>query len=139
MEELSPGWDSEELDPVEVAYFSLPGIGMPPKPTLDGMTRRAAKAVVVVAPHAWRLAGDTLSTDCAPEAFALAERLAREAPDVITSGRALTWARAIAWVLGTRPEFESLTATKLAEELGSTPATMRAKAVIVRRALGLKP
>src|ERR1700719_1989530 len=126
-----------ELDPIAIAFFSLPVLGMPPKPALVGLTKRAAKAITVVAPQAWRFARDVLGTDYAPEASLIAERLAHEAPDVITFGHAITWARAIAWTIAQRSEFAEFTGGELAEELGTTIHTMRAKEVILRRALRL--
>jgi hypothetical protein len=114
---------------LEDAYRALAGLGSPPQPDLHGLDNSQAATLSVLAPHAWLMAGETLGTAYAPDAFDIAERLVRDAPDLLAKARLSTWPRAIVWLLAHRHRLvgpgESLTPHGLATELSSSPATLR--------------
>jgi hypothetical protein len=114
-------------DDLEEAYRTLAGLGSPPRPDLRGLDKSQAATLSVLAPHAWLLAGETLGTGYAAEAFDIADRLVRDAPDLLTKARLSTWPRAIVWLLAHRHRLvgpgEPLTPQSLAAELSSSPPT----------------
>jgi len=81
------------------------------------------------------LAGEILGTDYAGEAFEIADRLVRDAPDLLTKARLSTWPRAIVWLLAYRHRLvgpgESLTPITLAADLSSSPPTLRKTAKLL--------
>jgi hypothetical protein len=81
------------------------------------------------------MAGETLGNAYAPDAFDIAERLVREAPDLLTKARLSTWPRAIVWLLAHRHRLvgpgEPLTPYTLAADLSSSPATLRKTAKLL--------
>ncbi|WP_232828796.1 hypothetical protein [Kribbella monticola] len=123
---------SEDL---EDAYRTLAGLGAPPQPDLRGLDKSQAATLTVLAPHAWLLAGETLGTDYAAEAYEIADRLVRDAPDLLTKARLSTWPRAIVWLLAHRHRLvgpgEPLTPLALASELSSSPPTLRKTAKLL--------
>lgn len=133
------GWDGDRNDPVAVEYFSLPEVGMPPRPCVEGVDERIAKIVRIVAPHAWRYCGKSLGGAYAYEAFLVGERLGYAAGDLLLEGEPLDWARACAWAVAERHEFLDLgfelPPETFADELGSDPDTMYRLARRLRAAL----
>ncbi|WP_238334687.1 hypothetical protein [Kribbella amoyensis] len=126
---------------LEEAYRSLAGLGSPPKPDLTGLDKNQSATVSVLAPHAWLLAGETLGLDFAEEAFVIAERLVRDAPDLLTKARLSTWPRAIVWHLAHRHRLvgpgEQLTPLTLAADLASSAPTLRKTAKLLTDTLVL--
>ncbi|WP_238158210.1 hypothetical protein [Kribbella voronezhensis] len=122
-------------DDLEDAYRTLAGLGAPPQPDLRGLDKSQAATLTVLAPHAWLLAGETLGTDYAAEAYEIADRLVRDAPDLLTKARLSTWPRAIVWLLAHRHRLvgpgEPLTPLALASELSSSPPTLRKTAKLL--------
>lgn len=122
-------------DDLEDAYRTLAGLGSPPRPDLHGLDKSHAATLSVLAPHAWLLAGETLGTDYAAEAYEIADRLVRDAPDLLTKARLSTWPRAIVWLLAHRHRLvgpgEPLTPLALAAELASSPPTLRKTAKLL--------
>jgi hypothetical protein len=120
---------------LEDAYRALSGLGSPPQPDLHGLDKSQAATLSVLAPHAWLMAGETLGTTYAPDAFDIAERLVRDAPDLLAKARLSTWPRAIVWLLAHRHRLvgpgEPLTPYALAAELSSSPATLRKTAKLL--------
>jgi len=120
---------------LEDAYRALSGLGSPPQPDLEGLDKSQAATLSVLAPHAWLMAGETLGTAYAPDAFDIAERLVREAPDLLAKARLSTWPRAIVWLLAHRHRLvgpgEPLTPYALATDLASSPATLRKTAKLL--------
>jgi hypothetical protein len=120
---------------LEDAYRALSGLGSPPQPDLHGLDKSQAATLSVLAPHAWLMAGEALGTNYAPEAFDIAERLVRDAPDLLAKARLSTWPRAIVWLLAHRHRLvgpgECLTPHGLATELSSSPATLRKTAKLL--------
>ena len=120
---------------LEDAYRALAGLGSPPQPDLRGLDKSHAATLSVLAPHAWLMAGETLGTDYAPDAFDIAERLVRDAPDLLAKARLSTWPRAIVWLLAHRHRLvgpgEPLTPYALAADLSSSPATLRKTAKLL--------
>ncbi|MEV6890746.1 hypothetical protein [Kribbella sp. NPDC051137] len=120
---------------LEDAYRALAGLGTPPQPDLQGLDNHQAATLSVLAPHAWLMAGETLGTAYAPDAFDIAERLVREAPDLLAKARLSTWPRAIVWLIAHRHRLvgpgESLTPYTLATDLSSSPATLRKTAKLL--------
>ena len=120
---------------LEDAYRTLAGLGAPPRPDLRGLDKSQAATLSVLAPHAWLLAGEILGTDYAGEAFEIADRLVRDAPDLLTKARLSTWPRAIVWLLAYRHRLvgpgESLTPITLAADLSSSPPTLRKTAKLL--------
>ena len=110
---------------LEDAYRALSGLGSPPQPDLQGLDKSQAATLSVLAPHAWLMAGETLGTTYAPDAFDIAERLVRDAPDLLAKARLSTWPRAIVWLLAHRHRLvgpgEPLTPYALAADLSSVP------------------
>ena len=131
----------ETTDDLDIAYRTLSGLGAPPHPDLRGLDKSAAATVSVLAPHAWLLAGETLGTAYAGEAFEIADRLVREAPELLAKARLSTWPRAIVWLLAHRHRLvgpgEYLTPVGLATELGSSPPTLRKTAKLLTDTLVL--
>lgn len=131
----------ESGDDLDVVYRSLSGLAAPPRPDLSGLDESAAATVSVLAPHAWMLAGETLGTVYAAEAFDLADRLVREAPELLTKARVSTWPRAIVWLIAHRHRLvgpgECLTPVGLAAELNSSPPTLRKTAKLLTDTLAL--
>jgi len=125
----------ETTNDLEDAYRALSGLGSPPQPDLHGLDKSQAATLSVLAPHAWLMAGETLGTTYAPDAFDIAERLVREAPDLLAKARLSTWPRAIVWLLAHRHRLvgpgEPLTPYALAAELSSSPATLRKTAKLL--------
>jgi hypothetical protein len=84
---------------LEDAYRTLAGLGAPPRP------------------------------DLAAEAYEIADRLVRDAPELLAKARLSTWPRAIVWLLAHRHRLvgpgEPLTPHGLASELSSSPPTLR--------------
>ena len=126
---------------LDEAYRILSGLGSPPRPDLTGLDKNHAATLSVLAPHAWLLAGETLGTNYAGEAFDIAERLIREAPDLLTKARISTWPRAIVWLLAHRHRLvgpgECLTPTTLAAELACSAPTLRKTARLLTETLVL--
>ena len=126
---------------LEEAYLSLPGLGAAPMPAVHDLDETTGSALTTVARYAWMYAGDTLGTNYAPEAFELAERFCRQAPDLLGAALPLTWARAIAWIVAERHHMVGrglpIGVAQLAGELGSSPKTMRDKSHLIRTALQL--
>ncbi len=122
-------------DDLEEAYRTLAGLGSPPRPDLRGLDKSQAATLSVLAPHAWLLAGETLGTNYAAEAFDIADRLVREAPDLLAKARLSTWPRAIVWLLAHRHRLvgpgEPLTPFALAAELASSAPTLRKTAKLL--------
>jgi hypothetical protein len=122
-------------DDLEDAYRTLAGLGAPPRPDLRGLDKSQAATLSVLAPHAWLLAGETLGTNYAAEAYEIADRLVRDAPDLLTKARLSTWPRAIVWLLAHRHRLvgpgEPLTPISLASELSSSPPTLRKTAKLL--------
>jgi hypothetical protein len=120
---------------LEDAYRALSGLGSPPQPDLHGLDKSQAATLSVLAPHAWLMAGETLGTAYAPDAFDIAERLVRDAPDLLAKARLSTWPRAIVWLLAHRHRLvgpgEPLTPHALAADLSSSPATLRKTAKLL--------
>ncbi len=120
---------------LEDAYRALSGLGSPPQPDLRGLDKSQAATLSVLAPHAWLMAGETLGTTYAPDAFDIAERLVRDAPDLLAKARLSTWPRAIVWLLAHRHRLvgpgETLTPYTLAADLSSSPATLRKTAKLL--------
>ncbi|MGW6201439.1 hypothetical protein ACWF0M_35195 [Kribbella sp. NPDC055110] len=120
---------------LEDAYRALAGLGSPPQPDLRGLDNHQAATLSVLAPHAWLMAGETLGTAYAPDAFDIAERLVRDAPDLLAKARLSTWPRAIVWLLAHRHRLvgpgETLTPYTLATDLSSSPATLRKTAKLL--------
>jgi hypothetical protein len=120
---------------LEDAYRALAGLGSPPQPDLRGLDNHQAATLSVLAPHAWLMAGETLGTSYAPDAFDIAERLVRDAPDLLAKARLSTWPRAIVWLLAHRHRLvgpgETLTPYTLATDLSSSPATLRKTAKLL--------
>jgi hypothetical protein len=120
---------------LEDAYRALAGLGSPPQPDLRGLDNSQAATLSVLAPHAWLMAGETLGTAYAPDAFDIAERLVRDAPDLLAKARLSTWPRAIVWLLAHRHRLvgpgETLTPYALATDLSSSPATLRKTAKLL--------
>ncbi|TDD58244.1 hypothetical protein E1263_20025 [Kribbella antibiotica] len=120
---------------LEDAYRALSGLGTPPQPDLQGLDKSQAATLSVLAPHAWLMAGETLGNAYAPDAFDIAERLVREAPDLLAKARLSTWPRAIVWLLAHRHRLvgpgETLTPYSLAADLASSPATLRKTAKLL--------
>ncbi|GAA1548125.1 hypothetical protein GCM10009804_00590 [Kribbella hippodromi] len=120
---------------LEDAYRALAGLGSPPQPDLNGLDNHQAATLSVLAPHAWLMAGETLGTSYAPDAFDIAERLVRDAPDLLAKARLSTWPRAIVWLLAHRHCLvgpgEPLTPYALATDLSSSPATLRKTAKLL--------
>ncbi|MGW1341757.1 hypothetical protein ACWCOV_11930 [Kribbella sp. NPDC002412] len=120
---------------LEDAYRALSGLGTPPQPDLRGLDKSQAATLSVLAPHAWLMAGETLGTTYAPDAFDIAERLVRDAPDLLAKARLSTWPRAIVWLLAHRHRLvgpgEPLTPSTLATDLSSSPATLRKTAKLL--------
>ncbi|GAA0576882.1 hypothetical protein HPO96_15095 [Kribbella sandramycini] len=120
---------------LEDAYRALSGLGSPPRPDLQGLDKSQAATLSVLAPHAWLMAGETLGTAYAPDAFDIAERLVRDAPDLLAKARLSTWPRAIVWLLAHRHRLvgpgEPLTPYALATDLASSPATLRKTAKLL--------
>jgi hypothetical protein len=114
---------------LDEAYRTLSGLGSPPRPDLDGLDKSQAATLSVLAPHAWLLAGETLGIAYATDAFEIAERLVREAPDLLTKARLSTWPRAIVWHLAHHHRLvgpgEPLTPHSLAADLASSAPTLR--------------
>jgi hypothetical protein len=114
---------------LEDAYRTLAGLGAPPRPDLRGLGKSQAATLSVLAPHAWLLAGETLGTNYAAEAYEIADRLVRDAPDLLAKARLSTWPRAIVWLLAHRHRLvgpgEPLTPQALAADLSSSPPTLR--------------
>jgi len=126
---------------LEEAYRTLAGLGSPPRPDLRGLDKSQAATLSVLAPHAWLLAGETLGTNYAAEAFEIADRLVRDAPDLLTKARLSTWPRAIVWLQAHRHRLvgpgEPLTPLALAAELSSSPPTLRKTAKLLTDTLVL--
>ncbi|TCC54127.1 hypothetical protein E0H75_05715 [Kribbella capetownensis] len=126
---------------LEDAYRALSGLGSPPQPDLHGLDKSQAATLSVLAPHAWLMAGETLGNAYAPDAFDIAERLVREAPDLLAKARLSTWPRAIVWLLAHRHRLvgpgEPLTPYALAADLSSSPATLRKTAKLLTDTLVL--
>jgi hypothetical protein len=120
---------------LEDAYRALSGLGSPPQPDLHGLDKSQAATLSVLAPHAWLMAGETLGNAYATDAFDIAERLVRDAPDLLTKARLSTWPRAIVWLLAHRHRLvgpgETLTPYALAADLSSSPATLRKTAKLL--------
>ncbi|TCC43726.1 hypothetical protein E0H50_01665 [Kribbella sindirgiensis] len=120
---------------LEDAYRALAGLGSPPQPDLRGLDNHQAATLSVLAPHAWLMAGETLGTSYAPDAFDIAERLVRDAPELLAKARLSTWPRAIVWLLAHRHRLvgpgETLTPYTLATDLSSSPATLRKTAKLL--------
>ncbi|MGW6283056.1 hypothetical protein [Kribbella sp. NPDC055071] len=120
---------------LEDAYRALSGLGSPPQPDLQGLDKSQAATLSVLAPHAWLMAGETLGNAYAPDAFDIAERLVRDAPDLLARARLSTWPRAIVWLLAHRHRLvgpgEALTPYSLASDLSSSPATLRKTAKLL--------
>ncbi|MFF0265779.1 hypothetical protein [Kribbella sp. NPDC004536] len=120
---------------LEDAYRALAGLGSPPQPDLEGLDNHQAATLSVLAPHAWLMAGETLGTAYAPDAFDIAERLVRDAPDLLAKARLSTWPRAIVWLIAHRHRLvgpgEPLTPYTLATDLSSSPATLRKTAKLL--------
>jgi hypothetical protein len=120
---------------LEDAYRALAGLGSPPQPDLRGLDNHQAATLSVLAPHAWLMAGETLGSAYAPDAFDIAERLVREAPDLLAKARLSTWPRAIVWLIAHRHRLvgpgEVLTPYTLATDLSSSPATLRKTAKLL--------
>jgi Domain of unknown function (DUF6398) len=141
VQQLVPPPDGDEL---EAMWFSLSELGPAPHPDVTGLDRAMAAKITELARGAWVLAGERLGTDFAVRAFALAERLVREVPELLAGSQLRTWQLAITWVIA---EDESvfhtvrgrglMSAQRWAHELGTTPRTMQAKATAIREALGL--
>ncbi|HEU4946491.1 MAG TPA: hypothetical protein VFT31_05005 [Kribbella sp.] len=131
----------EHVDDLEAAYRDLSGLAAPPRPNLEGLDKSAAATISVLAPHAWVLAGETLGTAYAVEAFDIADRLVREAPDLLGKARLSTWPRAIVWLIAHRHRLvgpgECLTPVGLAAELNSSPPTLRKTAKLLTDTLVL--
>ncbi|MFC0624767.1 hypothetical protein [Kribbella deserti] len=127
------------VEDLEAMTLILPGAGSPPDPDLDGLGQADAATLVLLAPHAWTLAGETLGPAYALEAFTLAERLVREAPQLLTKARLSTWPRAIVWSVATRHGLLSsgscLTPVGLAGDLNSSPPTLRKTAKLLQETL----
>ncbi|GAB2637037.1 hypothetical protein [Kribbella swartbergensis] len=126
---------------LEDAYRALAGLGSPPQPDLRGLDKSQAATLSVLAPHAWLMAGETLGTTYAPDAFDIAERLVRDAPDLLAKARLSTWPRAIVWLLAHRHRLvgpgEALTPYTLAADLSSSAATLRKTAKLLTDTLVL--
>ncbi|GAA1637578.1 hypothetical protein GCM10009744_28540 [Kribbella alba] len=124
---------------LEDAYRTLAGLGAPPRPDLRGLDKSQAATLSVLAPHAWLLAGETLGTNYAAEAYEIADRLVRDAPDLLAKARLSTWPRAIVWLLAHRHRLvgpgEPLTPHGLASELSSSPPTLRKTARLLTSTL----
>ncbi|TQJ18711.1 hypothetical protein FB475_2860 [Kribbella jejuensis] len=120
---------------LEDAYRALAGLGSPPQPDLQGLDNHQAATLSVLAPHAWLMAGETLGMAYAPDAFDIAERLVRDAPDLLAKARLSTWPRAIVWLIAHRHRLvgpgEPLTPYTLATDLSSSPATLRKTAKLL--------
>jgi len=120
---------------LEAMTLVLPGLGAPPAPDLEGLGQADAATLSVLAPHSWTLAGDTLGTAYAQEAFDLAVRLVREAPQILTKARLATWPRAIVWSIAHRHDLLTsgsfLTPIGLAADLGASPPTLRKTAKLL--------
>lgn len=131
----------EPNDDLDAVYHHLSGLAAPPPPDTTGLDKAAAATVSVLAPHAWILAAETLGTAHAAEAFDIAERLVREAPDLLARARLSTWPRAIVWLLAHRHRLvgpgECLTPVGLAAELNSSPPTLRKTAKLLTDTLAL--
>ncbi len=135
----------EALGSVErFAPMMLPGTveHLGPGPVLDvtGLGSVAATYLTCVGQGAWVLAGETLGSEYADVALGLTERLVREAPSTFDGARITTWPAAIAWYIAEERDLVGrggpLPVGRLAEELGSTPQTLRAKAKLIRAAIG---
>lgn len=133
--------DDQGEDDLDTVYRTLSALGEPPRPDLQGLDKSAAASVSILAPHAWLLAGETLGSAYAAEAFDIADRLVREAPDLLAKARLSTWPRAIVWVLAHRHRLvgpgEPLTPDGLAAELNSSPPTLRKTARFLTDTLAL--
>ncbi|MFI6869355.1 hypothetical protein [Nocardia sp. NPDC050406] len=133
------GWDGDLDDPVAVEYFSLPEVGLPPRPCVDGVDEKIAKVVQIVAAHAWRFAGKSLGTNYSYESALVAERLGYAAGDLLLEGDPIDWARACAWVVADRHGLMAhdleLPPQVLAREMGTKEATMAKLAERLREAL----
>lgn len=127
------------VEDLEAMTLVLPGIGSPPQPDLDGLGQADAATLALIAPHAWTLAGETLGPSYAIEAFTLAERLVREAPQLLTKARLTTWPRAIVWSVAHRHGLltpgSCLTPVGLAGDLNSSPPTLRKTAKLLQDTL----
>jgi hypothetical protein len=141
IEELAPEPEDDEL---EAMWFTLSGLGQAPLPDVTGLDRAAAAKLTDLARGAWVLAGEHLGTDFAGRAFALAERLVREAPELLVRTKVRTLQLAITWIIAEDEDvFHTargrgiMSARRWAEELGTTPQTMQPKAKAIRAALGL--
>jgi hypothetical protein len=125
----------DSTNDLEDAYRALAGLGSPPQPDLSGLDNHQAATLSVLAPHAWLMAGETLGTAYAPDAFDIAERLVRDAPDLLAKARLSTWPRAIVWLIAHRHRLvgpgETLTPYTLATDLSSSPATLRKTAKLL--------
>jgi hypothetical protein len=141
IEVLAPEPDEDEL---EALWFSLPGLGPAPMPDVTGLDSPARRKLVQLARGSWVLAGEQLGTDFAGRAFALAERLVRERPELLARGLLRTWQAAIVWVIAEDeyavdrgPHLAAIAPNRLAADLNSTAKTLREKAAAIRAALGL--
>lgn len=132
---------AEPDDDLDTVYHHLSGRAAPPAPDTTDLDEAAAATVSVLAPHAWALAGEALGAAHAAEAFDIADRLVREAPELLTRARLSTWPRAIVWLLAYRHRLvgpgECLTPVGLAAELNSSPPTLRKTAKLLTDTLAL--
>jgi hypothetical protein len=141
VEQLAPEPDDSEL---EAMWFTLHGLGQAPRPDVTGLDRATAGKLTDLARGSWVLAGERLGTDFAGRAFALAVRLVREAPELLVGTPLRSWQLAITWVIAedelvfhTIRGRGMMSASRWAEELGTTVKTMQPKAQALRAALGL--
>jgi hypothetical protein len=141
IEQLAPEPEDDEL---EAMWFTLSGLGQAPRPDVTGLDRATAAKLTDLARGAWVLAGEHLGTDFAGRAFAIAERLVREAPELLARTKVRTLQLAITWLISEDElVFHSprgrgiMSARRWAAELGTTPQTMQPKAKAIRAALGL--
>jgi hypothetical protein len=133
-----------EDDDLEAIWFSLPEIGRAPTPDVTGLDRAMGVKLIELARGAWVLAGERLGTDFAGRAFAIAERLVREAPTLLAGTQLRTWQLAITWLIAEDEDvFHTvrgrgmISAQRWARDLGTTAKTMQARATALRKALDM--
>lgn len=131
--------DVPDEDLLEAIWLTLGDVGVAPMPDLTGLDQATAEALSYVARHAWVRAGETLGTNYAAPAFAIAERIAQSAPLTFFEAELPIWPAAIVWLLAEDDDLVGkgcwFTAAGLADALDESARTLRARARRVRAAL----
>jgi hypothetical protein len=132
--------DVPDEDLLEAIWLTLGDIGVAPMPDVTGLDQASAEALGYVARHAWVRAGETLGSDYAGPAFAIAERVARMSPLTFAEADLPIWPAAIVWLIAEDDDLVGkgrwFTVAKLADTLGQPARTLRANAKRIRAAVG---